>query len=263
MAETSPGKPNMRRRLTAILTVCLLVASGAGAGFAADWQPAQGPLMTRWAKDVSPDKVHPEYPRPQLVRPNWTNLNGLWDYAITNKGAARPETWDGKILVPFCAESALSGVGKSVSPDQNLWYRRTVEVPISIDTYKSAVARAALSAGADIVNDISALRFDTDMAGLVALLDPDAVYTADGGGKVTAARKLVIGADTIALLTAKQIQLRRPDEARIIEVNGQPALATYRGGRLVWLDTVEIADGRITTFRRLVNPDKLAHLGHI
>lgn len=102
-----------------------------------------------------------------------------------------------------------------------------------------------------------------DMAGLVALLDPEAVYTADGGGKVTAARKLVIGAETIALLTARQIELRRPDESRIIEVNGQPALATYRAGRLVWLDTVEIADGRITAFRRLVNPDKLTHLGHI
>ncbi len=102
-----------------------------------------------------------------------------------------------------------------------------------------------------------------DMAGLVALLDPEAVYTADGGGKVTAARKLVTGAETIALLTARQIELRRPDESRIIEVNGQPALATYRGGRLVWLDTVELAGGRITAFRRLVNPDKLAHLGHI
>lgn len=102
-----------------------------------------------------------------------------------------------------------------------------------------------------------------DMAGLVALLDPEAVYTADGGGKVTAARKLVTGAETIALLTARQIELRRPDESRIIEVNGQPALATYRGGRIVWLDTVELAGGRITAFRRLVNPDKLAHLGHI
>ena len=51
--------------------------------------------------------------------------------------------------------------------------------------------------------------------------------------------------------------------SRIIEVNGHPALATYRGGELVWLDTVEIADGRITAFRRLANPEKLAHIGHI
>jgi RNA polymerase sigma-70 factor, ECF subfamily len=102
-----------------------------------------------------------------------------------------------------------------------------------------------------------------DMAGLVELLHPEAVYVADGGGKVTAARKPVHGAERIALLAARQIELRRPDMLRIIEVNGQPALATYRGGELVWLDTVEIADGRITEFRRLVNPEKLAHLGHI
>src|SRR5687767_14909030 len=47
------------------------------------WQAKQAPLMTRWAKDVSPDNVHPEYPRPQMVRKDWLNLNGLWDYAIT------------------------------------------------------------------------------------------------------------------------------------------------------------------------------------
>jgi RNA polymerase sigma factor (sigma-70 family) len=102
-----------------------------------------------------------------------------------------------------------------------------------------------------------------DMAGLVELLHPEAVYVADGGGKVTAARKPVHGAERIALLAARQIELRRPDMVRIVEVNGRPALATYRGGKLVWLDTVEIADGRITEFRRLVNPEKLAHLGHI
>jgi len=102
-----------------------------------------------------------------------------------------------------------------------------------------------------------------DLAGLVALLDPEAVYTADGGGKVTAARKPVIGVERIALLVVRQVELRRPDESRTIEVNGQPALATYQAGRLVWLDTVEIDAGRITAFRRLVNPGKLAHLGHI
>ncbi|MEW1840014.1 RNA polymerase sigma factor SigJ [Nonomuraea angiospora] len=102
-----------------------------------------------------------------------------------------------------------------------------------------------------------------DIAGLVELLDPEAVYLADGGGEVTAARRPVRGAERIALLAVRQIELRRPDPFEVIEVNGHPALATYHGGELVWLDTVEIAGGRITTFRRLVNPEKLARVGHI
>ncbi len=96
---------------------------------APDWKPAPVPLMTKWGKQVTPENAWPEYPRPQLVRKDWQNLNGLWDYAITPKDAPKPEKWDGKILVPFCAESALSGVGKHPTADQNLWYRRAVEVP--------------------------------------------------------------------------------------------------------------------------------------
>jgi RNA polymerase sigma factor (sigma-70 family) len=102
-----------------------------------------------------------------------------------------------------------------------------------------------------------------DMAGLIELLHPEAVYVADGGGKVIAARRPVVGAAQIALLAVRQIQIRRPDAFRIIEVNGRPALATFDGGELVWLDTVEVVEGRITTFRRLVNPEKLARIGHI
>ncbi|WP_119727222.1 RNA polymerase sigma factor SigJ [Thermomonospora amylolytica] len=102
-----------------------------------------------------------------------------------------------------------------------------------------------------------------DVAGLVRLLHPEAVYVADGGDKAIAARRPVRGAEPIALLMVRLIEIRRPDAFQLIEVNGQPALATYCGGELVWLDTVEIADGRITALRRLVNPDKLARIGHI
>jgi hypothetical protein len=96
---------------------------------AADWKPADAPLMTRWGKQVTPENAWQQYPRPQLVRQDWANLNGLWDYAVTDKAASKPEKWDGKILVPFCIESALSGVGKRVTPQQELWYRRSFEVP--------------------------------------------------------------------------------------------------------------------------------------
>jgi hypothetical protein len=114
----------MRNRLTILFTALLVVPC-----FAADWKPAAAPLMTKWGKLVTPENAWKEYPRPQLVRTEWTNLNGLWDYAITDKDAKRPEKWDGQILVPFCVESALSGVGKGVTKDQNLWYRRAIEVP--------------------------------------------------------------------------------------------------------------------------------------
>ena len=95
----------------------------------ARWEPAKGPLMTKWAKEVSPDKVHPEYPRPQMVREDWQNLNGLWDYAIRPKDEPKPDKFDGKILVPFPVESALSGVMKRVDDPNRLWYRREFEIP--------------------------------------------------------------------------------------------------------------------------------------
>jgi hypothetical protein len=87
------------------------------------------PIQTRWAKQVSPENALNEYPRPQFVRNNWTNLNGLWDYAITAKDVVKPSNWDGQILVPYPLESALSGVKKALLPSQNLWYRRKYTKP--------------------------------------------------------------------------------------------------------------------------------------
>jgi hypothetical protein len=96
--------------------------------FAADWKPAPAPLMTKWGKQITADKTPwAEYPRPQLVRKEWANLNGLWDYAIRPRGELQPKKWDGKILVPFCAESALSGVGKHPTEKDELWYRRDID----------------------------------------------------------------------------------------------------------------------------------------
>ena len=114
-----------RCRFWFIVSIVLCICSSIWA----DWQPAKGPLMTRWAKQVSPKKVHAEYPRPQMVRKNWRNLNGLWEYAIQPKDEPQPKNFDGQILVPFPAESALSGVMKPVGEDNRLWYRRTFEVP--------------------------------------------------------------------------------------------------------------------------------------
>ena len=86
-------------------------------------------MFTPWGENVTPENVWRGYPRPQMVRANWTNLNGEWDYAITSVTSTpgRPEKWDGKILVPFPIESALSGVGRLLKPDEFLWYTRTIE----------------------------------------------------------------------------------------------------------------------------------------
>lgn len=94
------------------------------------WHITGGKITTAWADSVSPLKPLNEYPRPQMVRTNWTNLNGMWQYAILPKSQETiPAAYNGKILVPFAVESALSGVGKTVGKDSVLWYNQTVTIP--------------------------------------------------------------------------------------------------------------------------------------
>lgn len=115
----------MKRSSLGLFSLWLAALAGLPAA-AQQWQPAKGPLTTRWTKEVSPTNALKEYPRPQLERDQWTNLNGLWDYAITDVHASVPSKWDGQILVPYPIESSLSGVGRKVNVDQALWYRRTL-----------------------------------------------------------------------------------------------------------------------------------------
>lgn len=113
----------MRMRAEGVfLAACL--AAGAGR---AEYKPAPVPLMTVWGERLTPENAWREYPRPQLVRDGWTNLNGLWDYAVTPKNGEQPAAWQGQILVPFAPESALSGVGRPLEPTELLWYRRSFE----------------------------------------------------------------------------------------------------------------------------------------
>ena len=93
------------------------------------WNPIKDQILTRWVKDIDPNQPHPEYPRPQLKRDEWLNLNGLWDYKISPKDVKEVESYDGKILVPYPIESALSGVGKKLKPNQKLWYHRNFIIP--------------------------------------------------------------------------------------------------------------------------------------
>ena len=86
-------------------------------------------MLTRWGKAIDSENVLQEYPRPQMVRESYINLNGYWDYAITDDSLEHmSDTADGKILVPFSPEAPLSGVGRSLLPDQKLWYRRVINL---------------------------------------------------------------------------------------------------------------------------------------
>lgn len=118
----------VRAALASVLCGCF----GAGGAIAMGdegWKPVAGKLMTEWGERVTPENVWPEYPRPSLEREEWMNLNGLWEYAILGMDPASTDRVQGKILVPFPPESALSGVGRIVRPDQTIHYMRTFEIP--------------------------------------------------------------------------------------------------------------------------------------
>lgn len=85
-------------------------------------------MLTSWGEALDREHPLPEYPRPQLRRNSYLNLNGIWEYAIT-KTAEKPAAMQGEIVVPFSPETPLSGVGHILQPDEYLWYRRSVTLP--------------------------------------------------------------------------------------------------------------------------------------
>ena len=108
----------------------LVSLSLAASAAASAWQPAADSMLTEWGEKLSPSTAWTEYPRPAFARERWTNLNGLWDYAVASRSTETPpETWSGEILVPFAIESALSGVKKRVTASDAIWYRRTFAAP--------------------------------------------------------------------------------------------------------------------------------------
>jgi beta-galactosidase/beta-glucuronidase len=88
------------------------------------------PLRTPWSQDALDGKGWLEYPRPQLERSRWMNLNGIWDCAIAERGSPPPSAYRERIRVPYPVESALSGVARAVEPSEQLWYRRHFAVPL-------------------------------------------------------------------------------------------------------------------------------------
>ncbi|MFQ3234978.1 MAG: beta-galactosidase/beta-glucuronidase [Paraglaciecola sp.] len=92
-----------------------------------DWTMVANTMLTEWGAKITPDNAWQSYPRPQMQRGNWQNLNGLWRYAVVDRKASEPQRWQGKILVPFAIESPLSGVGIRLKEDA-LWYQTEFEM---------------------------------------------------------------------------------------------------------------------------------------
>jgi beta-galactosidase/beta-glucuronidase len=132
-----PGK-QAERMMAGLIRGLLLALAAWGTAAAAQTAPAPGPaparpytadMMTRWGRQVTPANAWRSYPRPQMKRNRWLNLNGQWTYAIRPKAAAEPSAPDGRILVPFAVESRLSGVNRTVTPNDRVWYGREFTVP--------------------------------------------------------------------------------------------------------------------------------------
>ena len=117
----------MKQCLPACILLCLLPVFAV-----AQWSVVKNKIRTPWAEKIDPNNTLPDYPRPQMQRGNWKNLNGLWQYTILPQSATTiPAGFAGQILVPFAVESALSGVAKTVGKDSVLWYQRSVNLPAS------------------------------------------------------------------------------------------------------------------------------------
>ena len=143
----------MKKSALFLLTFVLLCTFSARAQ---NWQPAGDRIRTPWADQVNPSAPLPEYPRPLMQRTEWMNLNGLWDYAVLPLNRTI-EKADGRILVPFCIESSLSGVGRTVGTEENLWYRRTFTVPKTWKGRRVLLHFGAVDWKADIwVNSVKA-----------------------------------------------------------------------------------------------------------
>ena len=221
----------MKKIASILLALCTIGITGS---FAQGWRPVEGHITTPWAEQVNPSSPLPEYPRPLMQRDAWMNLNGLWDYAVLpfNQTYNQP---DGKILVPYCIESSLSGVGRMVGTDENLWYQRHFSIPKGWKGQRVLLHFGAVDWKADIwVNGVKAgshtggyTPFSLDIT--------DALQTGDN----TLTVKVWDGTDTGFQPRGKQV--RKPSGIWYTSVTGI--------WQTVWLEPVpeqHIANLRIT-----------------
>lgn len=139
----------MRKLVIAVVGLITMLSAQA------QWKPVGDKIKTEWADKMDVNHVLPEYPRPIMVRENWSNLNGLWSYAIRPIGDVCPTKFDGQILVPYAVESSLSGVQKGIKETEELWYSRSFKTPTNWKSQKILLHFGAVDWKADVwVNNV-------------------------------------------------------------------------------------------------------------
>lgn len=237
---------------------------------AEEWKPAAGRIMTRWAKEVSPTSVLPEHPRPHMVRKDWQSLNGLWDYAIRPRAEAQPEAWDGKILVPFAVESALSGVMKNVGEKNKLWYRRTFPAPKSngrlllhfeavdwaADVFVNGRRIAGHTGGYDpfSVEITTALKPVGEQELVVAVYDPTDASHQPRGKQVAKPNSIwytpvtgiwqTVWLEEVGVSYIQDVQITPDVDASSVQLNVQSAGGTLAAGPARRYKAIVLADGK-------------------
>jgi beta-galactosidase/beta-glucuronidase len=138
------------KKIVIAIAVCSMIFSAQ-----AQWKPAGNKIKTAWAETIDVNHVLPEYPRPIMERKEWSNLNGLWNYAVRPAGESCPAAFDGSILVPFAIESSLSGVQKGIKDNEELWYSRSFKIPFNWKDGKVLLHFGAVDWKTDVwVNDV-------------------------------------------------------------------------------------------------------------
>jgi RNA polymerase sigma factor (sigma-70 family) len=283
-ARSGPSGRRIGRRSSARPTGCWEV-----------WPDAEDVAQDVWLRAAGADLRHVADPRAWLVA-----VAARRSYDILRSARFRRETYVGPwlpeplltgpdasepVLVDESVASAMLLLMEELSPPERvafvlhdvfgLEFGRIAEVlDVSVPGARQLASRARRRvAGAKqstpqapkaererVLSTFRAAYEAGDLAGLVRLLHPDAVYITDGGGKVPAARKLIRGGERVAEVMVRVGRQWRPDRIQFVEVGGELALLFRREGRVFSVDTVQITNGRISAYRRVVNPDKLSRL---
>jgi len=212
-------------------TVLLVIGAAVPASAAPTWHPGIPPLATPWTAKVGPENALPEYPRPQLTRDKWQNLNGVWEFAKAEPGQAVPagQSLGERVLVPYPIESALSGIQRR---EDRMWYRRTFTVPAGWKVGQGT--RLRLNFGAvdyDSKVFVNGVQVATHRGGYDAF-DADVTDAL----KATGPQELIVWAEDLTDATGQPIGKQRRTSDRGIFYQGSSGI-----WQTVWMEPVAAA----------------------